>query len=90
MDGIPLIPEEEVFESVVAMEEGTTTVRGSEKRPFQKVHGDDEGRLLKRGGSMLGNDSFAPSSPKRFVYLGSSSLAETTKSEKEHGLCEAL
>jgi hypothetical protein len=90
VDGKPLIPEEEVFESVVPMEEGTTTVRGSEKRPFRKVQGDDEGRLLKRGGSMLGNDSFAPSSPKRFVYLGSSSLAETTKSEKEHGLCEAL
>jgi hypothetical protein len=72
------------------MEEGTTTVRGSEKRPFQKVHGDDEERLLKHGGSMLGNDLIVPSSPNRFVYHGSSSLAKPTKSEKEHGLCEAL
>jgi hypothetical protein len=86
----PLIPEEEVFESVVPMEEDTTTVPGSGKRPFQKAHGDDEERLIKRGGSILGNDFFPPSYPKRFVYHGSSSLAETTKSEKEHGLCEAL
>jgi Leucine-rich repeat (LRR) protein len=90
VDGKPLIPEEVVFESLVPMEEGMTTVRSSEKRPFQKVHGDDEERLLKRGGSILGSDFFMPSSPKRFVYVGSSSLAETTKSEKEHGLCEAL
>jgi len=89
VDGKPLIPEEVVFESLVPMEEGMTTVRSSEKRPFQKVHGDEE-RLLKRGGSILGSDFFMPSSPKRFVYVGSSSLAETTKSEKEHGLCEAL
>jgi len=88
VDGKPLIPEEQVFESVVPMEEDTSTVRGSEKRPFQNVHGDDEERLLKRGG--LGSDFIMPSSPKRFVYLGSSSVAETTKSEKEHGLCEAL
>ncbi|CAM6010696.1 unnamed protein product [Sphagnum balticum] len=71
------------------MEEDTTTVPGSAKRPFQKVHGDEE-RLIKRGGSILGNDFFPPSYPKRFVYLGSSSLAETTKSEEEHGICEAL
>jgi len=90
VDGKPLIPEEEVFEPVVPMEEDTTTVPGSEKRPFQKVHGDDEERLLKRGGSILGNNFFPPPYPKRFVYLGSSSLAETTKSENEHGLCEAL
>jgi Leucine-rich repeat (LRR) protein len=49
VDEKPLIPEEEVFESVVPMEEGMTTVRGSDKRPFQKVHGDDEERLLKLG-----------------------------------------
>jgi hypothetical protein len=90
VDGKPLIPEEEVFESVVPMQEGTTTVRGSDKRPFQKVDGDNEERLLKRGGSKLGSDFFVPTSPERFVYLGSSSMAETTKSEKEHGLCEAL
>ncbi|CAK9232599.1 unnamed protein product [Sphagnum troendelagicum] len=90
VDGKPLIPEEEVFESVVPMQEGTTTVRGSDKRPFQKVDGDNEERLLKRGGSKLGSDFFVPTSPERFVYLGSSSVAETTKSEKEHGLCEAL
>jgi hypothetical protein len=90
VDGKPLIPEENVFESVLPMEEGMTTVRGNDKRPFQKVHGDDKERLLKRGGSMLRSDFFAPSSPKRFVYLGSSSLTETTKSEKEHGLSEAL
>jgi Leucine-rich repeat (LRR) protein len=89
VDGKPLIPEE-VFESVVPMQEGTTTVRGSDKRPFQKVDGDNEERLLKRGGSKLGSDFFVPSSPERFVYLGSSSVAETTKSDKEHGLCEAL
>jgi len=88
VDGKHLIPEEEVFESVVPMQEGTTTVRGSDKRPFQKVHGDDEERLPKRGG--LGSDFIMPSSPKKFVYLGSSSVAETTKSEKEHGLCETL
>ncbi len=90
VDGKPLTPEEEVFEAVVPMEGDMTTVPGSEKRPFQKVHGDDEERLPKRGGSILGNDVFAPSYPKRFVYRGSSSLVETTKSEKEHGLCEAL
>jgi hypothetical protein len=89
VDGKPLIPEEEVFESLVPME-GMTTVRGSDKRPFQKEHGDDEERLLKRGGSILGSDFFVPSYPKKFVYLGSSSLTETTKSEKEHGPCEAL
>jgi len=88
VDGKHLIPEEEVFESIVPMQEGTTTVRGSDKRPFQKVHGDDEERLLKRGG--LGSDFIMPSSSKRFVYLASSSMAKTTKSEKEHGLCEAL
>jgi len=90
VDGKALIPEEQVFESVLPMEEGITTVRGNDKRPFQKVYGDDEERLLKRGGSILGSDFLAPSSPKRFVYLGSSSLTETTKSEKEHGLSEAL
>jgi hypothetical protein len=90
MDGKRLIPEEEVFELVIPMQEGTTRVRGSDKRPFQKVDGDNEERLLKRAGSKLGSDFFVPSSPKRFVYLGSSSVAETTKSEKEHGLCEAL
>jgi hypothetical protein len=90
VDGKPLIPEEQVFESVLPMEESTTTVRGNDKRPFQKAHGDDEERLLKRGGSILGSDFFAPSSPKRFVYLGSSSLAETTKSEKEHDFSKAL
>jgi Leucine-rich repeat (LRR) protein len=90
MDGKPLIPEEEVFELVIPMQEGTTRVRGSDKRPFQKVHGDDEERLFKRGGSILGRDLFLPSSPKRFVFRGSSSLAEPTKSEKEYGLCEAL
>jgi hypothetical protein len=89
VDGKPLIHGEEVSASLVPME-GTTTVRGSDKRPFQKVHGDDEERLFKRGGSILGSDFFAPSYPKSFVYLGSSSLAETTKSEKEHGPCEAL
>jgi len=89
-DGKRLIPQEEVSESVVPMQEATTTVRGSDKRPFQKVDGDNEERLLKRGGSKLVSDFFVPSSPKRFVYLGSSSVAETTKSEKEHGLCEAL
>jgi Leucine-rich repeat (LRR) protein len=89
-DGKPLIPEEEVSESVVPMQEATTTVRGSDKRPFQKVDGDDDDRLLKRGGPKLENDFFVPSSPKRFVYLGSSSMAETIKSEKEDGLHEAL
>jgi hypothetical protein len=89
VDGKPLIPEE-VFESVVPMQEGTTTVRGSDERPFQKVDGDNEERLLKRGGSILASDLFIPSSPKRFVFRGSSSVAETTKSDKEHGLCEAL
>jgi len=74
VDGKPLIPEEEVFELLVPME-GTTTIRGNDKRPFQKVHGDDEERLFKRGGSILGSDFFAPSNPKTFVYLGSSSLA---------------
>jgi hypothetical protein len=82
VDGKPLIPEEEVFESTVPMEDGMTIVRDIAKRPFQKVHGDDEERLLKRGGSKLGSDFFAPSSPKRFVYLASSSLVETTKNEE--------
>jgi hypothetical protein len=90
MNGKLLIPEEEVFDSIVPMEEGMTTVRGNEKRPFQKGHGDDEERLIKRGGSILGSDFFAPSQLKRFVYLGSSSLADTTKSEKEHDLCKTL
>jgi len=90
VDGKPLIAEEVVLESLVPMEEGTTTIRSNEKRPFQKVHGDDEERFLKRGGSILGSDFFTPSYPKRFVNLGSSSLAKTTKSEKEHDLCEAL
>ncbi|KAH8956560.1 hypothetical protein BDL97_07G045700 [Sphagnum fallax] len=90
MDGKPLIPEEEVFELVIPMQEGTTRVQGNDKRPFQKVHGDDEERMFKRGGSIMGSDLFIPSSPTRFVFRGSSSLAEPTKSEKEHGLCEAL
>ncbi|CAM6059447.1 unnamed protein product [Sphagnum tenellum] len=89
-DGKLLIPEEEVSESVVPMQEDMTTVRGSDKRPFQKVDGDNEERLFKRGGSKLGSDFFVPSSPKRSVYLGSSSMAETTKSEKEHELREVL
>jgi len=89
VDGKPLIPEEEVFESLIPME-GMTTIQGSDKRPFQKVDGDDEERLPKRGGSIFGSNFFTPFYPKRFVYLGSSSLAETTKSEKEHGPCETL
>ncbi|CAM6010713.1 unnamed protein product [Sphagnum balticum] len=88
VDGKPLILEEEVFESAVPMEEGTIAMQGNEKRPFQKVHGDDEDRLIKRGGSILGSGFLAPSNPKRLVYLGSSS--GTTKIEKEHSLREAL
>jgi hypothetical protein len=89
MDGKPLIPEEEMFESLIPME-GMTTVQGRDKRPFQMVEGDDEKRLPKRGGSIVGSNFFMSFYPKRFVNLGSSSLAETTKSEKEHGPCEAL
>ncbi len=85
-----MILEEEMFESIVPMEEAATIIPGTEKRPFQNVHGDDEERLLKCGSSILGSDFFTPFSPKRFVYLGSSSVAETTTGEKEHGLCEAL
>jgi len=89
VDGKPLILEEEMFESLIPME-GMTTVQGRDKCPFQKVQGDDEERLPKRGGSILGSNFFTSFYPKRFVNLGSSSLAKTTKSEKEHGPCEAL
>jgi len=88
VDEEPSIPEEEVLKSAVRMEEGTIAMRGNEKHPFQKLHGDDEDRLIKRAGSILGSGFLAPSNLKRFVYLGSSS--GTTKIEKEHSLGEAL
>jgi hypothetical protein len=86
VDWKPLIPEEEVVESAVI--EGMIALRGNEKRPFQKVHGDDEDRLIKRAGSILGSGFLAPSNPNGLVYLGSSS--RTTKIGKEHSLGEAL
>jgi hypothetical protein len=88
VDGKRLICEEEVFESAVPMEEGMIAMQGNEKRPFQKVHMDDEDRLTKRVGSIFGSGFLVPSTPKRLVYLGSSS--GTTKIEKEHNLGEAL
>jgi hypothetical protein len=88
VNGKPLIPEEEVSKLAVPMEEGTIAMRGNEKRPFQKVHGDDEDRLIKRAGSILGSAFLAPYNPQRLVYLGSSS--ETSKIEKEHSLGEGL
>jgi len=86
VDWKPLIPEEEVVESAVI--EGMIALRGNEKRPFQKVHGDDEDRLIKRAGSILGSGFLAPSTPTGLAYLGSSS--RTTKIEKEHSLSKAL
>jgi Leucine-rich repeat (LRR) protein len=85
VNGKPLILEEEVFELAVPMEEGTIPMQGNEKRPFQKVHGDDEDRSSKCGGSGF----LVPSYPKRSVYFASSSA--TTKIEKEHSLlCQTL
>ncbi len=88
VDGKYLIREEEVFESIVPMEEGTIAMQGNEKRPFQKVHGDEKDRLIKRVASILGSGFLATSNPQRLVYLGSSS--GTTNFEKEHSLGEAL
>jgi len=88
VDGKPFIPEREVFESAVPMEEGAIAMRGNEKRPFQEVHSDDEDRLIKRAGSISRSEFLVPSNPNRLMYLGSSS--GTTKIEKEHNLGEAL
>ncbi|KAH8956553.1 hypothetical protein BDL97_07G045100 [Sphagnum fallax] len=73
VDGKPFIPEGEVFESAIPMKEGAITMRGNEKRPFRKVHGDDEDKLFKRAGSISGSGFLVPFNPKKFMYLGSSS-----------------